>query len=190
MESIEPLSSNALPSLWLLISLYFARPHPPTPCLIFGNQFHYISLVICLLSLNIHSYHVYYARGSAFILDFVQHSTSRSLSVAHFQRSNSSIDGLWPDCEVLQYVLPLEPLDSCSISLRLDLYRQTSLISMPFNPAITSQFIEYYNNTIQYHTTLSYLKSPPPGYQQPATDILKGLQDIQNGIDRGLFPNQ
>ena len=84
-------------------------------------------------------------------------------------------------------MLPLEPLNSCSISPRLDLYRQTSLISVPFNPAVASR---YYNDTIQFHTTLSYLKSPPPGYQQPATDILKGLQDIQNGIDRGLFPNQ
>ena len=64
------------------------------------------------------------------------------------------------------------------------------LISVPLDPAVASHFIEYYNDTIQFHTTISYLKNPPPGYQQPATDVLKGLQDIQNGIDAGVFPNQ
>lgn len=64
------------------------------------------------------------------------------------------------------------------------------LISVPFNPAIASRFIKYYNETVQFHTTLSYLKTPPLGYQQPATDILKGLQDVQNAINRGAFPNQ
>ena len=64
------------------------------------------------------------------------------------------------------------------------------LISVPFNPAVASRFIKYYNDTIQIHTTLAYLKNPPAGYQQPASDILKGLEDIQNSIDQGAFPNQ
>lgn len=64
------------------------------------------------------------------------------------------------------------------------------LISVPFVPAVASRFIKYYNDTVQFHSTLSYLKNPPQGYQQPATDILKGLEDIQNTINQGAFPNQ
>lgn len=37
---------------------------------------------------------------------------------------------------------------------------------------------------------MNYLKNPRQGYQQPATDILKGLEDIQNTIEQGTFPNQ
>ncbi|KAL8720877.1 MAG: hypothetical protein Q9225_002322 [Loekoesia sp. 1 TL-2023] len=64
------------------------------------------------------------------------------------------------------------------------------LISVPFVPAVASRFIKYYNDTVQFHSTLNYLKNPPQGYRQPATDILKGLEDIQSTIDHGGFPNQ
>lgn len=37
---------------------------------------------------------------------------------------------------------------------------------------------------------MAYLKNPPPGYQQPAVDVLAGLQQILDDIDQGKFANQ
>ena len=64
------------------------------------------------------------------------------------------------------------------------------LTSVPFNPAIATRFINYYNDTVQFQTTLAYLKDPPASYQQPAVDLLAGLEQIQKDIDNGAFPNQ
>jgi hypothetical protein len=46
------------------------------------------------------------------------------------------------------------------------------------------------NDTIQFHSTLPYLADPPPGYQQPAVDLLAGLAQIQRDINNGMFPNE
>lgn len=61
---------------------------------------------------------------------------------------------------------------------------------MPFNPAVATRFLQYYNETLQFQSTLAYLKNPPPSYQQPAVDLLKGLDRIQQDIDKGVFRNQ
>ena len=45
------------------------------------------------------------------------------------------------------------------------------LSSVPFNPAVGLRFIEYFNTTIQFQSTLAYLRDPPTGYQQPAIDV-------------------
>ena len=64
------------------------------------------------------------------------------------------------------------------------------LTSVPFNPAVATRFIKYYNDTLQFQSTLPYLKDPPAGYQQPATDLLGGLTSIQQAINDNVFPNQ
>ena len=64
------------------------------------------------------------------------------------------------------------------------------LTSVPFNPAIATRFLKYYNDTIQFQSTLAYLKNPPSSYQQPAVDLLAGFEQIQKDIDNGAFPNQ
>ena len=64
------------------------------------------------------------------------------------------------------------------------------LISVPFNAAVATRFIKYFNDTLQFQTTLTYLKTPPPSYQQPGTDLLGGLERIQQDIDHGVFANQ
>ena len=53
------------------------------------------------------------------------------------------------------------------------------LISVPFDPAVATNFIRYYNDTIQFHSTLAFSKNPPSSYQQPAVDIEAGLKRIQ-----------
>lgn len=61
---------------------------------------------------------------------------------------------------------------------------------MPFNPAVASRFLKYWNETIQFQSTLAYLKDPPEGYQQPAVDVLQELTDIQQRIDSGFYKSQ
>ena len=62
--------------------------------------------------------------------------------------------------------------------------------TVPFNPAVASRFIKYWNDTLQFQSTLDYLKQPPPGYQQPAVDLIAGLGEIQATIDNGGFANE
>lgn len=64
------------------------------------------------------------------------------------------------------------------------------LTSVPFDPAVATNFIRYYNDTIQFQSTLAFLKSPPSSYQQPAIDVQAGLQRIQDDINNAVFSNQ
>lgn len=64
------------------------------------------------------------------------------------------------------------------------------LISVPFIPTVASSFIQYYNDTLQFQSTIAFLKAPPAGYQQPATDLVDGLARIQQAIDNGQFKDQ
>lgn len=61
---------------------------------------------------------------------------------------------------------------------------------MPFNPAVASRFLQYYNDTLQFQSTVAYLKDPPASYKQQPVDLFGELAKIQQGIDEGLFPNQ
>jgi hypothetical protein len=50
--------------------------------------------------------------------------------------------------------------------------------------------LQYYNDTLQFQSTLTYLKDPPASYQQPAVDLLGGLNQLQQAINDGKFANQ
>jgi len=64
------------------------------------------------------------------------------------------------------------------------------LTSVPFNAAVATRFIKYYNDTIQFQSNLAYLKNPPTSYQQPSVDFAGGLAEIQQAIDNGKFANE
>jgi hypothetical protein len=64
------------------------------------------------------------------------------------------------------------------------------MTSVPFNPAVATRFIAYYNDSIQFQSTLAYLKHPPPSYQQPGVDLAGGLGQLQLAINEGRFENQ
>lgn len=64
------------------------------------------------------------------------------------------------------------------------------LKSVPFNPDVATRFIRYYNDTLQFQSTSAYLKNPPASYQQPAVDLFRGLEQIQEDIIQGRFLNQ
>ncbi|KAK4895057.1 hypothetical protein LTR27_006924 [Elasticomyces elasticus] len=64
------------------------------------------------------------------------------------------------------------------------------LTSIPFNAAVASRFLQYYNDTLQFQSTLAYLKDPPTEYQQPGVDVVGGLQDILDKVNNGYYLNQ
>ncbi|KAL9095721.1 MAG: hypothetical protein Q9165_002153 [Trypethelium subeluteriae] len=64
------------------------------------------------------------------------------------------------------------------------------LTSVPFNAAVGSRLINYLNYTLHFQSTLAYLRTPPPGYQQPAVDLVGGLAQIQQQINGGAYLNQ
>jgi hypothetical protein len=78
--------------------------------------------------------------------------------------------------------------DGFSLFYASDAYN--CLTSVPFNPAVASRFIDYLNTTLLFQSTLAYLKHPPQGYQQPAIDLLQGLQLIQQNITAGYYTNE
>lgn len=55
---------------------------------------------------------------------------------------------------------------------------------------MATRFIDYFNTTIQFQSTLAYLKNPPTGYQQPAVDVQARLQQIQNNITAGNYHDE
>ena len=70
----------------------------------------------------------------------------------------------------------------------LDVYN--CLIEVPFNQTVATQFLKYYKDTLEFQSTLTYLKNPPSSYQQPGVDLLGGLDRIQRDVDTGVFDNQ
>lgn len=64
------------------------------------------------------------------------------------------------------------------------------LKNVPFDPAVATRFIDHYNHTMQYQSTLALLANPPKGYQQPAVNFQKGLADIRNGVTAGRYTTQ
>lgn len=64
------------------------------------------------------------------------------------------------------------------------------LKSVPFHQPVASELLRYINDTIQFQSTLAYLASPPPGYQQPAVDLLGGLAQIKQDVDNKTFSNE
>ena len=70
----------------------------------------------------------------------------------------------------------------------LDAY--SCLASVPLNHTVASQFLQYYKDTLEFQSTLTYLKNPPTSYQQPPTDLLVGLDIIQRQLDTDVFSNE
>ncbi|KAJ6031610.1 hypothetical protein N7540_002342 [Penicillium herquei] len=64
------------------------------------------------------------------------------------------------------------------------------LRSVPFNAQVASELLIYLNDTIKFHSTLAYLASPPPDYQQPSVDVLAQFAQVERAIDVGNFSNQ
>jgi hypothetical protein len=66
----------------------------------------------------------------------------------------------------------------------------TCLTSVPFLPAVALRFLAYYNTTLQFQSTLAFLRDPPPEYQQPAVDVLAELERIRQNVLAGGYTRQ
>lgn len=64
------------------------------------------------------------------------------------------------------------------------------LATVPFNADVALRFIDYYNTTMQFQSTLAYLRDPPPGYQQPSVDFFQELADIKKNATEGKYANE
>ncbi|KAF2808700.1 uncharacterized protein BDZ99DRAFT_532654 [Mytilinidion resinicola] len=64
------------------------------------------------------------------------------------------------------------------------------LQSVPFNSAVATRFLDYYNMTLQFQSTTGYLKVPPAGYQRPSFDVNQALEDIKQNVTAGVYKNQ
>lgn len=64
------------------------------------------------------------------------------------------------------------------------------LTSVPFNTAVADRFIDYFNQTLQFQSTTAFLRSPPAGYQQPASDTFALLRQIKAQVDSSYYRNQ
>lgn len=64
------------------------------------------------------------------------------------------------------------------------------LSSVPLNTAVALRFLDYYNTTLQFQSTLAFLKNPTTEYQQPAIDVRQALKDIRQNLTDGYYSNQ
>jgi hypothetical protein len=64
------------------------------------------------------------------------------------------------------------------------------LQSIPFNSAVAVRFLDYYNMTLQFQSTLGYLEAPPVGYQRPPFDVNKALEEIKHNATANIYKNQ
>ena len=61
---------------------------------------------------------------------------------------------------------------------------------MPFNSAVALRFLKYYKETVQFHSNIDILKSPPASYRQPPVDFMQGLAELQAKVEAGEYQNQ
>ncbi|CAG8981810.1 hypothetical protein HYALB_00004753 [Hymenoscyphus albidus] len=64
------------------------------------------------------------------------------------------------------------------------------LQSVPLNMAAATDWIKWIKPYVEFQSTLGWLKNPPLSYQQPAVDIMGGLDTIANSVTAGKFKGQ
>ncbi|KAI9685014.1 MAG: hypothetical protein M1822_005406 [Bathelium mastoideum] len=64
------------------------------------------------------------------------------------------------------------------------------LTSVPFSSAVALRFLQYLNQTFQFHATTAFVRDPPPGYQQAPFDFLGALEDKTSRVYAGAYHNQ
>ena len=80
------------------------------------------------------------------------------------------------------------PVNADTVFTALQVY--DCLIIVPLNHTVATDFISYYKEILEFQSTIAYLKDPPSSYQQPAVDLLAGLDRIQGQVDAEVFNNQ
>ncbi|KAL8771483.1 MAG: hypothetical protein Q9209_003153 [Squamulea sp. 1 TL-2023] len=90
----------------------------------------------------------------------------------------------------LHFLHSAKSTDGCIVNLFTAELAHDCLISTPFNATGATQFHSYYKDTLQFQSTLAYLKKPPSTYKQPSVDLLGILDSIQRAVDNGEYKNE
>jgi hypothetical protein len=61
---------------------------------------------------------------------------------------------------------------------------------VPLDKAAAVGFINWLKPYLQFQSTLGWLKNPPPSYQQPAVDIIGGLDAISSKVSSNGYKNE
>ncbi|KAG4439022.1 hypothetical protein IFR05_005486 [Cadophora sp. M221] len=64
------------------------------------------------------------------------------------------------------------------------------LTSVPIDKEAAIDLIDYLRPYLEFQSTLAWLKDPPESYQQPAVDLMGGLDNITSQISGDTFRNQ
>jgi hypothetical protein len=64
------------------------------------------------------------------------------------------------------------------------------LTSVPFNDAVALRYLQYINETFQFHAATAFVNHPPPGYQQPPFDFFGSLEATVDRVRAGVYHNQ
>ena len=70
-------------------------------------------------------------------------------------------------------------------SVVLDCFRD-----IPINETLSVALIDWMQSFVQFQTTLSWLKNPPPSYLRPAVDVVQSLNDISQRVATGFYTNE
>ncbi|KAK0653177.1 hypothetical protein B0T16DRAFT_427366 [Cercophora newfieldiana] len=64
------------------------------------------------------------------------------------------------------------------------------LRSIPFNQTTALRFVRYLQPLMEWHSTLDYFQSPPPGYLSDPVDLVSGLKTIEETIASSGYSNE
>lgn len=64
------------------------------------------------------------------------------------------------------------------------------LKAMPFEPKRAVSFVKEYRKYMQFQSTVDILKNPPADYPMPPTDLLGGLDEIEQKAGAGMYESQ
>lgn len=64
------------------------------------------------------------------------------------------------------------------------------MATVPFNSTVASQLLQYLRDFASFQSTTSYVRDPPPSYQQPAFDLFGSLDLIQQAVNGGAYQSE
>ncbi|KAJ5670657.1 Interphotoreceptor retinol-binding [Penicillium maclennaniae] len=64
------------------------------------------------------------------------------------------------------------------------------LMSMPFDSGRAVTFLTQVRRILEFQSTIDILKQPPSGYQMPPTDLLRGIETIQDKVNSNGYSSQ
>ncbi|KAL8698577.1 MAG: hypothetical protein Q9201_006494 [Fulgogasparrea decipioides] len=137
-------------------------------------------------SSSVHRYSIFLFSISTLILLFTAPTSARPPSRSALYRRQTSVENACNEIFNSDCICP-SPIP---LGLFTAEDAHNCLISVPFNATVATQFLSYYKDTLQFQSTLAYLKNPPKTYQQPPVDLLAGIDAIQQAVNKGVYENE